>query len=175
MRKLLQEEGFIHWRRLGRLKPRLWDFRSVQTTKSKSRRAYFTYSNVKITSLNVRYFFPLVGSHLLGTFPPEKRSLYLYLRWHSPGAGWAGIAKGKPWWCFVDSWHIEVPSPGVAAFNGFAAQAKPSRLENTWASTIHSLLPFGFNPGDAKDRSYLGKGVMTTPPFIGPFCVSVGA
>ncbi len=34
-----------------------------------------------------------------------------YLRLHSPGADWAGI--------------IEVPSPGVGAFIGFAAQTKP--------------------------------------------------
>ncbi len=70
--------------------------------------------------------------------------------------------------------HIEVPSPGVAAFIGFAAQAKLVRLENAGASTLH-ILPFGFNPGDARDRSLIGRGVVTTPLFVGPFCLSVGA
>ncbi len=37
-----------------------------------------------------------------------------------------------------------VPGPGIAAFIGFAAQAKLDRLE----SSSHTL-PFGFNPDDA--------------------------
>ncbi len=40
------------------------------------------------------------------------------------------------------SQHTEVPSPGVAAFIGFAAQAKLVQF-------VLNTLPFGFNPGDA--------------------------
>ncbi len=41
--------------------------------------------------------------------------------------------------------HIEIPSRGVAALIGFAAQEK-----STAASALHTLLlPFGLNPGDA--------------------------
>ncbi len=70
--------------------------------------------------------------------------------------------------------HIEVPSPGVAAFIGFAAQAKLARFEIAGASALHTL-PFGFNPGDARDMSLIGRGMVTTPPFVGLFCLSVGA
>ncbi len=49
---------------------------------------------------------------------------------------------------FVDSLHAEVPSPGVAVFIGFAAQAKLVWCESTEASALHTD-PFGFNPGDA--------------------------
>ncbi len=42
------------------------------------------------------------------------------------------------------------------------------------AFALHTL-PLGFNPGDARDRSLIGRGVLTTPPVIGPFCRSVGA
>ncbi len=32
------------------------------------------------------------------------------------------------------------------------------------------------NPGDAMDRCLIGRGVLTTSPFVvGPFCTSVGA
>ncbi len=41
------------------------------------------------------------------------------------------------------------------------------------AAALHTT-PFGFNPGDARDRSLIG-GVLTTPQFVGPFCRSVGA
>ncbi len=43
--------------------------------------------------------------------------------------------------------RAEVPSPGVAAFIGFAAQAG--------ASALHTL-PFGFNPGDATVAQEIG-------------------
>ncbi len=33
----------------------------------------------------------------------------------------------------------------------------------------------GLNPGDARDRGLIGRGVLITPPFVGPFCRSVGA
>ncbi len=42
------------------------------------------------------------------------------------------------------------------------------------ASALHTL-PFGFNPGGVGDMSLIGRGVVTTPPFIDPFCRSVGA
>ncbi len=51
--------------------------------------------------------------------------------------------------------HTEVPGPGVAAFSGFAAQAKPVRLESAGASTLH-ILPFIFNPGDVTGAQGLG-------------------
>ncbi len=28
--------------------------------------------------------------------------------------------------------------------------------------------PFDFNPGDARGRSFVGTGVLTTPLFVGP-------
>ncbi len=42
----------------------------------------------------------------------------------------------------------EVPSLGVAAFIGFAAQAKLARFVSARAPALHTL-SFGFNPGDA--------------------------
>ncbi len=44
--------------------------------------------------------------------------------------------------------HIEVPSPDLAAFIGFAAQAKLARYESAGVSAFHALL-IGFNPSDA--------------------------
>ncbi len=41
------------------------------------------------------------------------------------------------------------------------------------ASALHTS-PLSFNPGDVRDRSLLGRGVLTTSPFIAPFCMSVG-
>ncbi len=51
--------------------------------------------------------------------------------------------------------HTEVPSPGVAAFIGFAAEAKPVRFKGAGASALHAL-PFGFNPGDATRTQGIG-------------------
>ncbi len=53
-------------------------------------------------------------------------------------------------------WHTEVPSPWVAAFIGFAAQAKLAWFVRAGASALRTL-PFGFNPGDATGT--LGIGV----------------
>ncbi len=55
--------------------------------------------------------------------------------------------------------HTGVPSPGVAAFIGFAAEAKPVRFESTGASALHTL-PFGFNPDDTMARTQ-GIGVLS--------------
>ncbi len=66
------------------------------------------------------------------------------------------------------------PSPGVAAFISFVAQAKPVRFESAGASALHTPT-FGFNPGDASDGSLIDRSVLITPPFVGPFCRSVGA
>ncbi len=52
----------------------------------------------------------------------------------------------------------EAPNPSVAAFIGFAAQAKPVWFESAGTSTLHSL-SFGFNPGDARDRSLISRDV----------------
>ncbi len=35
-------------------------------------------------------------------------------------------------------WHTEVPNPGVAAFTGFAVQAKLIRFMSAGASTLHT-------------------------------------
>ncbi len=71
-------------------------------------------------------------------------------------------------------WHTEVSSPGVAAFISFVAQAKHVRFESAEASVLHTL-SFGLNPGDARDRGFIGRGMLITPPFIGQFCRSVDA
>ncbi len=47
---------------------------------------------------------------------------------------------------------------GFTAFIGFAAQAKLVVFESAGASALHALT-FGLNPGDAKDRSMLGRSV----------------
>ncbi len=70
--------------------------------------------------------------------------------------------------------HTEVPSPDVATFIGFAAQTRLARFMTTGASALHTF-PLGFNPGDARDRNLIGRGVVTNPSFVGPFCMSVGA
>ncbi len=64
--------------------------------------------------------------------------------------------------------RVEQASPGHGqAAVGLAVQA-----------TIHAL-PFSFNPGDenedSKDRSLIGKCVLTTPPYVGPCFRSVRA
>ncbi len=65
--------------------------------------------------------------------------------------------------------HMEFPSPGVAAFIGFVAQAKLAQFESAGASALHTSSLLIFNPGDAMDRSLIGRGVLTTPSFAGPF------
>ncbi len=53
-------------------------------------------------------------------------------------------------------WHTEVPSPGVAAFIGFADQAKPSLLGLGVPGRplfTHPLTPFGFNLDEAVTRA----------------------
>ncbi len=74
----------------------------------------------------------------------------------------------------MGSYHAEVPSPGVAALIGFAAQAKPVRFESTGASAPHTLT-FVFNPGDARDRSLVDRDVLIPPLFVGQFFRSLGA
>ncbi len=76
--------------------------------------------------------------------------------------------------CFMGSSHTEVPEFGVAAFIGFAAQAKLVRFMSAGASVLHAL-PYGFIPGDARDRNLIGRGVLTTPPSGGPFCILIYA
>ncbi len=66
------------------------------------------------------------------------------------------------------SWVVSTPRSPVMAFIGFAAQAKPVWFESAGASALHiHTLPFGFNPGDG---CLTGRGVLITPPFVGPFC-----
>ncbi len=54
-----------------------------------------------------------------------------------------------------------------------SSQVELARLESIGASAPHTH-PFSFNPGDASDRSLVLRGVLTTSPFIGPICTSVG-
>ncbi len=51
------------------------------------------------------------------------------------------------------------------------AQPKLVGLESAGASALHPP-PYKFNPGD---RNLTGRGVLTSPPFVGPLCRSVGA
>ncbi len=55
----------------------------------------------------------------------------------------------------MGSWHTEVLSPGVVAFIGFAAQAKPVQFESAGEPALHTF-PFGFNPGDATGTQGMG-------------------
>ncbi len=47
------------------------------------------------------------------------------------------------------------PQSGVAAFIGFAAQAKLVRFVSAGAFALHTL-PFSFNPGDATGTQGIG-------------------
>ncbi len=49
----------------------------------------------------------------------------------------------------MGSQYTEVPSPGVVAFIGFAAQARLARFVSAGATTLHTLSFFCFNPGGA--------------------------
>ncbi len=64
---------------------------------------------------------------------------------------------------FCRNHHIgdasRVPSSGVAAFIGLAAEAKLVQLECTRASALHTL-SFSFDPGDATGTQ--GIGVCST-------------
>ncbi len=66
----------------------------------------------------------------------------------------------------------------VAAFIGFAAQAKPARFESSAASALHTPIPLVLihvtRQGDARDWSFIGRDAVTTPPLIEPLCLSVG-
>ncbi len=54
---------------------------------------------------------------------------------------------------------LSFPGPGVAAFIGFAAEAKPVRFKSAGVSTLH-ILPIGFNAGGATGTQ--GIGVLST-------------
>ncbi len=51
----------------------------------------------------------------------------------------------------LGNWHAEMPSPGVAAIIGFAAQTKLLWVE----SALHTL-HINFNPGDATVTQGIG-------------------
>ncbi len=44
-----------------------------------------------------------------------------------------------------------------------------------WNVRSSDTLHFGFNSGDVRDKNLSDRDVVTTPPFIGPFCMSAGA
>ncbi len=69
--------------------------------------------------------------------------------WHSPGR--VELASS------LSNWHAEVPRPGVAALFGVAAQTNLLLVESV------------------RYGSLICRGVLTTPPFVGPFCRTVGA
>ncbi len=52
----------------------------------------------------------------------------------------------------LESGYFQIPISGIVTFIGVAAQAKPARFEGARASVLDTL-PFGFNPGDARDWS----------------------
>ncbi len=51
--------------------------------------------------------------------------------------------------------HAEVPSPGVAAFIGFATPAKLALVESAGASALHTL-SFSVDLGDATGTQGIG-------------------
>ncbi len=77
----------------------------------------------------------------------------------------------------MSRWHTDVHSHAVTVFIGFAAPAKLVRFVSVVASALYIYtLPFGLNPGDATETQEIGgRGIPITPPFTGPFCMSVGA
>ncbi len=77
----------------------------------------------------------------------------------------------------VGQWNPQLPFPstmfhGYLAHRGSQSQRRCIywlyRFESAGASTLHTTLLFGFNPGDATETQ--GIGVWLTPPFDGPFC-----
>ncbi len=78
------------------------------------------------------------------------------------------------------SWVVSTPrSPVPVSMYLLALQLKPS-LSGLRAPgrPLFTHPPFWFESRwrkeDAKDRSLIGRGVLTLPPFVGPFCSSVG-
>ncbi len=74
------------------------------------------------------------------------------------------------------SWVVTTPrSPVIASLHLLALQLKPSLpgLIAPERPLFTHTLPVGFNPGDATG-SLIGRGVLVTPPFVGPFCRRVG-
>ncbi len=69
---------------------------------------------------------------------------------------------------------ISAPRPPVpASLHLLDLQLKPSwlaRFESARASALYiHTLPFGFNPGDARDKNLIGRGVLITLPLVEPF------
>ncbi len=60
------------------------------------------------------------------------------------------------------------PVPASLHLLVFEAQAKPVWFESAGASALHTL-PCDFNPGDARDRNLIGRGVLITSPFLDHF------
>ncbi len=72
------------------------------------------------------------------------------------------------------SWVGSTPrSPVPVSLHLLDLQLKPS-LPNLRAPDCPIFL-FGLSPGDARDRSLIGRAALTKPPFVGPFCRPVGA
>ncbi len=65
-----------------------------------------------------------------------------------------------------------IPSPAVDAFIAYAAQTKLALFVSAGTADPRTLL-FGFNGGGAKmdtrDRSLVGRCMLTTLPFTGLF------
>ncbi len=72
---------------------------------------------------------------------------------------------------FIDdvSWVPSAARSSVpASLHLLVLQLKPS-----FPCLRARALPFGFDPGDATGTQEIG-GVLATPPFVEPFCMSVG-
>ncbi len=69
------------------------------------------------------------------------------------------MCRSHQWFFSIDdaSWEVSTPGAPVPA-----------------PTTLHTL-PFGFNPGDARDMGLIGRVVRITPPLAGSFCMPVGA
>ncbi len=101
-------------------------------------------------------------------------SIFLYLRRDSPGRVQSPSPRGNHG---DDSWVVSTPRfPVSASLHFLALQLKPSlcglRAPERPLFTPSFLV---FRPGDARDRSLVGRCVLISPPFAGIFCRSVGA
>ncbi len=96
----------------------------------------------------------------------------LWLWRHSPGAGWAGITNN----CMAmvrGQVPRRGPQPRRRCIYWLCSSSQACPVWDRRGVRSSHTLPFGLNPGDARERSLIGRGVLTTPP-IRPFLVSRG-
>ncbi len=91
--------------------------------------------------------------------------------------GWVESASPMGNHCDI-SWVVSTPrSPVPASLRLMALQVLGLRASEC---PLFTHPPCWFysrwrDDGDARDRSLIGRCVLTAPPFVGPFCRSVGA